>query len=111
MIRSASNNATHRGKKKAVLAYVLGFFTAVPVLLTAGNDSYVKFHAWQSIAWSFAVAGVVTQALKLLAPGLLLPWLFVILAYLLLAVIMVVTGREFRMPIIADVIDRWLVRQ
>ncbi len=37
---------------KAALAYLLGFFTAVPILLKAGGDRYVKFHAWQSIIWS-----------------------------------------------------------
>ncbi len=102
MIRGASDRT---GKAKAALAYALGFFSAVPVLLTAGGDRYVKFHAWQSIAWSLVVAGAVTQVLQWLAPSLLLPWLFVILAYLLFGAIMVASGRDFRMPVVGRIVD------
>jgi uncharacterized membrane protein len=109
MIQNISNNVTMGGKKKAALAYVLGFFTAVPILFIAGNNSFVKFHAWQSIIWSFVVAGVVTQILCIIAPDLRLLWLFIIIAYLLMAAIMVAIGRKFWMPVIGDIVDRWLV--
>jgi uncharacterized membrane protein len=95
---------------KAALAYVLGFFTAVPVLLKAGDDRYVKFHAWQSIIWSFAVAGVVVQVLGHMTPDLRLLWLVVIIAYLLYGMVTVATGRDFRMPVIAGFVEQRLAK-
>lgn len=95
---------------KAALSYALGFFGAIPLLLTAGEDRFVKFHAWQSIAWSFVVAGIVTQALGLITPDIRLIWLLVILAYLFYGAVTVATGRDFRMPLIAGIVEKRLVR-
>ncbi len=97
-------------KVKASLAYALGFFTAIPVLLKAGEDRFVKFHAWQSIVWSFAVAGAVTLVLGHTTPDVRLAWLFVIIAYLLYGMVIVAAGREFRMPLIAGIVEKMLVK-
>ena len=96
------------GKVKAALAYVAGFFSAIPVLLMAGENRFLRFHAWQSIAWSFVVAGLVTQVLGYIAPDVRLIWLFVIIAYLLYGAVNVATGRDFRMPLIAGFVEKRL---
>ncbi len=96
--------------RKAALAYAFGFFAAIPLLLLAGEDRFVKFHAWQSIAWSFVVAGIVTQVLGLITPDVRLIWLFVIIAYLLYGAVTVAAGRDFRMPLIAGIVEKRLVR-
>ncbi len=93
-------------KRKAALAYTLGFFTAIPVLLKADEDRFVKFHAWQSIVWSFVVAGAVTHVLGYITPDVRLVWLFVIIAYLLYGAVTVAAGREFRMPLIANIAEK-----
>jgi uncharacterized membrane protein len=98
------------GKYRAALAYVLGFFTAVPLLLKAGDDRFVRFHAWQSILWSVVVAGVVVQAMGWLAPDLRLLWLVIVIAYLLYGVVTVATGRDFRMPLIAGFVEKRLAK-
>ncbi|HEY3274811.1 MAG TPA: hypothetical protein VGJ92_13655 [Methanocella sp.] len=108
MEKNMSNN--NKGNVKAALAYVLGFFTAIPILLTAGEDRNVRFHAWQSIIWSFVIAGIVTQALGLITPDVRLIWLLVIIACLLYGAATVATGREFRMPLIAGFVEKQLVR-
>jgi uncharacterized membrane protein len=95
---------------KAALAYALGFFTAIPILLMAGEDRFLRFHAWQSIAWSFIVAGAVTQILGLITPDARLIWLFVIITYLLYGAVTVAAGRDFRMPLIAGIVEKRLVR-
>jgi uncharacterized membrane protein len=98
-----------KGNRRAALAYVLGFFTAIPLLLKAGDDRCVKFHAWQSIIWSFIVAGIVTQVLGLIAPDIRLLWLFVIVGYLLYGAVAIAAGRTFRMPLIAGFVEQRLV--
>jgi len=99
-----------KGNNRAALAYVFGFFTAIPVLLKAGGDHFVKFHAWQSIIWSFIVAGVVVQVLGCITPDVRLLWLLLIIGYLLYGAFTVAAGREFRMPLIAGFVEKRLVK-
>lgn len=99
-----------KGNRRAALAYALGFFLAIPILLKAGENRMVKFHAWQSIIWSFVVAGVVVQVLGHVTLDVRLPWFLVITAYLLYGAVTVAAGREFRMPLIAGLVEKRLVK-
>lgn len=98
-------------KMKGALAYVLGFITGIIVLLIAGDDKFLKFHAWQSIIGSIAIGVVlviVDSILSIsvigacLAPLLsLLVWL-----YFLYAAYLVYTGKDYQMPVVADFIQK-----
>lgn len=104
-------------KMKGALAYVLGLVTGVIVLLIAGDDKFLKFHAWQSIVGSIVI-GIVYVIISMIvslvtfgigalcmAPLGLLVWL-----YLLYGAYMVYTGKDFRIPYIADFVQNSLVK-
>ena len=52
---AAAAGRTDDEKMKGAIAYVLGFITGIIVLLIAGDNKFLKFHAWQSIIGSIAL--------------------------------------------------------
>jgi uncharacterized membrane protein len=114
---AAAAARTEDEKMKGALAYVLGLFTGILVLLIAGDNKFLKFHAWQSIIGSIAIGvvyfilatiiSVVTLGLGALcmAPLGLVVWL-----YLLYGAYMVYTGKDFVIPVVGEFVEKTFVK-
>ncbi len=89
----------------AALAYILGPFTGVACILLAREDSYVRFHAWQSLLLGafVALAIVALDAVPLLGLGMVF-FLFVGAGLLTLVLMwQAYRGRWFVLPLLGDV--------
>jgi uncharacterized membrane protein len=114
-ISSATAGRTDDEKMKGALAYVLMFITGVIVLVIAGDNKFLKFHAWQSIVGGIALCIVlfivdvilsITVIGACLAPLLsLLVWL-----YFLYGAYTVYTGKDFKMPVVADFVEKTFMK-
>lgn len=94
-------------KMKGAVAYVLSWLTGIIVLLIAGDSKFLKFHAWQSIIFGIIIT-ILGMILSMFCIGIIvfpLGWI-----YMLYGAYMVYTGKQFRMPIIADFVDKSLVK-
>lgn len=104
----------------ALLSYVLGWITGLIFYLLEKDNSYVRFHAMQSIMFSVAVTLIVivlqTFAGVLLFisgafAGLLALALYVVwLASIVLWVVMMVKaaqGEKYKLPVIGDMAERY----
>jgi uncharacterized membrane protein len=91
--------ATDDERMKGALAYVLSILTGIIVLIVAGDNKFLKFHAWQSIIFGI-VLWVVTFVLSFICIGPIIG--FVGWLYTLYGAYLVYTGKPFRIPVIAD---------
>ncbi|MCD1293670.1 hypothetical protein CUJ83_01505 [Methanocella sp. CWC-04] len=92
---------------KGALAYVLTWLTGIIILIIAGDSRFLKFHAMQSIVFGIIVT-VLAMVLSVICIGAiigLLGWL-----YSLYGAYVVYTGREFRIPYIADFVENSLMK-
>ncbi len=99
--------ATDDERMKGAIAYVLSWLTGIIILVMAGDDKFLKFHAWQSIVFGIIVT-VVSMVLSFVCIGMILAplcWL-----YMLYGAYLVYSGRPFRMPMIADIVEKNLVK-
>ncbi len=114
-----SVGATDDEKLKGAVAYILGIITGVIVLLICENNKFLKFHAWQSIAYSVVliilavILFVITSILGMLTGGLIcciiwIPYLILIILglYGWYGAYLIYTGKPFRMPYIADFVEK-----
>ncbi len=104
-------------KMKGALAYVLGFLTGIIVLLMAGDNKFLKFHAWQSIVGSIALGiiyFIISMVVSLVTLGFgalcMMPLGLLVWLYLLYGAYVVYTGKDFRMPYIAGFVQNSLVK-
>lgn len=104
-------------KLKGAIAYVLGFLTGIIVLLIGGDSKFLKFHAWQSIIGSIAIGIVVfiiSMIISLVTLGigaLCTPFLgLAVWIYFLYGAYMVYSGKDFRMPYLADFVEKSFVK-
>jgi uncharacterized membrane protein len=114
-VSSAAAGRTDDEKMKGAIAYVLMFITGIIVLVIAGDNKFLKFHAWQSIVGGIALCIIlfiidiilsITVIGACLAPLLsLLVWL-----YFLYAAYLVYTGKDFKMPVVADFVEKNLMK-
>ncbi len=112
---SAAAGRTDDEKMKGALAYVLGFITGIIVLLIAGDNKFLKFHAWQSIIGSIAIGIVliiVDTILSITLIGACLAPLIslVVWLYFLYAAYMVYTGKDYQMPMVADFVQKTFMK-
>jgi uncharacterized membrane protein len=99
--------ATDDERTKGAIAYVLSWLTGIIVLIIAGDDKFLKFHAWQSIVFGI-IATIVSLVLSFFCIGTiigLLCWL-----YMLYGAYMVYSSKPFRIPIIADFVESNLLK-
>jgi uncharacterized membrane protein len=97
-------------KLKGAVAYVLFWLTGVIVLLIANNNKFLKFHAWQSIIFGIAVTIITFILPTIIYSFLFLGFMYSLFSliwplcwiYMLYGAYMVYTGKEFKIPIIAD---------
>ncbi len=104
-------------KLKGAIAYVLGFLTGIIVLLIGGDSKFLKFHAWQSIIGSIVIGIVVfiiSMIISLVTLGigaLCTPFLgLAVWIYFLYGAYMVYSGKDFRIPYLADFVEKSFVK-
>lgn len=104
-------------KTKGALAYVLGLLTGIIVLLIGGDSKFLKFHAWQSIIGSivlgviFFIISIIVSVVMLGFGALCMPILGVLVwIYFLYGAYMVYSGKDFRMPYLADFVEKTFVK-
>jgi uncharacterized membrane protein len=99
--------ATDDEKMKGAIAYVLTWLTGIIILLMAGDSKFLKFHAWQSIIFGLILT-IVTMILAMFCIGFLV-WIIGWI-YMLYGAYLVYSGKPFRMPVIADFVEKSLVK-
>ena len=104
-------------KMKGALAYVLGFITGIIVLLIGGDSKFLKFHAWQSIIGSIVIGivyfiiSVIISAITLGIGAICMPFLgLIVWIYFLYGAYMVYSGKDFKIPVIADFVEKTFVK-
>ena len=93
-------------KRWAALAYTVGLMSGVIVLSVEKTDSYVRFHAWQSV-----LAFTAAAALSMLLPTVPVvgDWgltrvafrLSVVILYVFL-IVKALSGERYKLPLIGD---------
>ena len=96
--------ATDDEKLKGALAYVLSWLTGIVVLIIAGDNKFLKFHAFQSIVFGVVVM-IVSFILDLF---LCLGGIIAIVCWLytLYGAYLIYTGKPFRIPVVADFVEK-----
>lgn len=97
--------STSRSRTAAAAAYLLGFVTGIALLRRHRDDSYVRFHAWQSTLFSAAlVASVVAlQFVPIVGSGLAIVLAVVGAGTWIALLVQAYRGRWFLLPLIGDV--------
>ena len=97
----------HRDPKRwAALAYAVGLISGVVVLWLEKTDSFVRFHAWQSVL-AFAAAAAISMLLPIVPVvgdwGLIRAAfrLSVIILYIFL-IVKALMGERYKLPLIGD---------
>jgi len=103
--------ATDDEKMKGALAYILSWLTGIIVLVIAGDNKFLKFHAWQSII----VGLVVTIISIILSFTIILACISFILflalwIYTWYGAYLVYTGKSYRIPVVAEFVEKNLVK-
>ena len=98
-------------RMKGALAYILSWLTGIIVLVIAGDSKFLKFHAWQSIV----VGLIVTIISFVLSFTIILSCISFILClalwiYTWYGAYLVYTGKPFRIPVVADFVEKNLVK-
>jgi uncharacterized membrane protein len=99
--------ATDDERMKGAIAYVLTWLTGIIILVMAGDSKFLKFHAWQSIVLGLIIT-VVSMILSFFCIGFIVAiigWL-----YMLYGAYLVYSGKPFRVPAIADFVEKSLVK-
>jgi uncharacterized membrane protein len=114
---AAAAGRTDDEKMKGAIAYVLGFITGIVVLLIAGDNKFLKFHAWQSIIASIVIGiiyfiiSVIISTITMGIGALCTPFLALIVwIYFLYGAYMVYSGKEFKVPMLADFVQKTFIK-
>jgi len=93
-----------------LLCYVLGWISGLVMLLVEKENSFVRFHAWQSIIVFGAVTIVTTVLGVLPVIGWVLSSLLGVLAFVLWIILMVKAfqGDRYKLPWAGDLAEKWL---
>jgi uncharacterized membrane protein len=92
-----------------LLCYVLGWVSGIIFLIIEPENSFVRFHAFQSII-VFAIltlVGIVFSPIPLL--GAFIGWIASIAGFILWIVLMVmaVQGKKYKLPWAGDLAEKW----
>ena len=104
---AAAAGMTDDEKMKGALAYVLSWVTGIIVLLIAGDNKFLKFHAMQSIVFGIILFIIGTIG-WIICIGPLIS--FIGWVYTLYGAYLVYSGKPFRIPIVADFVDNNLLK-
>ena len=105
---TAAAGRTDDEKMKGALAYVLSWLTGIIVLLIAGDNKFLKFHAMQSIVFGILLTIISVIFSMFFCIGSII-WL-VGWVYTLYGAYLVYSGKPFRIPVIADFVENDLLK-
>lgn len=94
-------------RRWAALSYALGLVSGIIVLAIEKTDSYVRFHAWQSVL-VFAAAGVISMLLPSVpivggwGPIQVMFRLSVVALYVFL-IVKALQGERHKLPLLGDI--------
>jgi uncharacterized membrane protein len=97
---------TRDPKRWAALSYAVGLISGVIVLWVEKTDSYVRFHAWQSVL-AFAAAAAISMLLPtvpVIGDWALTQGLFrlcLVVLYILL-IVKALKGERYKLPLLGD---------
>ena len=94
-------------KMKGALAYILSWLTGIIVLLIAGDNKFLKFHAMQSIVFGIIIT-IISVVGSIICIGSIIG--FIGWLYTLYGAYLVYTGKTFRIPIVADFVENSLLK-
>lgn len=83
----------------AFICYILTWLGGIILLVMGGEDKTMKFYAWQAI-----ITGLVASVLCFVCIGFLV-WL-----YMVYGGYVIYTGKEFRVPVIGDFVEKTFVK-
>jgi len=92
-----------------LLCYLLGWVTGLIFILLEKENSFVRFHAMQSII-VFGFFTIVTTVLGIIPVlGWIIAWLLGVLAFILWIVLMVKAyqGEQYKLPWAGDLAEKW----
>ena len=111
MTRGLARGVKSRDPKRwAALSYSVGLISGLIVLSAEKTDSYVRFHAWQSVL-AFAAAAAISMLLP--SVPVMGDWgltravfrLSVIILYVFL-IVKALQGERYRLPVLGDLADK-----
>lgn len=101
---------------KALIAYILGWFTGVIILIISGQDKYTKFHAWQSILFSISagIIGWIISGISVLLSWftfgivLIIPFAYWALIFIIWIMLMIKAykGEKYKLILIGNLAER-----
>lgn len=93
----------------AALSYVLGLFTGALFLVLAHGNSYVRFHAMQSIVLSVVwLGGWIVLTIVPVIGWVLLPfWGLLMFVFWLVAIVKAWQGEMFKIPILGQYAEQF----
>ena len=94
----------------AALSYVLGLITGIVFLTLEKNDSYIRFHATQSIGLSVVWLGgwVILTIIPVIGWVLLPFWGLLMFVLWLVAIVKAWQGEKFEIPIVGEYTRKFL---
>ena len=97
---------TRDPKRWAALSYSVGLVSGVIVLSVEKTDSYVRFHAWQSV---LAFAAVAAISMLLPTVPVLGDWRFIrvlfgfsVIALYVFLIVKALQGERYKLPLLGD---------
>ena len=101
---------TRDPKRWAALSYAVGLISGVIVLSVEKTDSYVRFHAWQSVL-AFSAAAAISMLLPTVP--VVGDWGFTRVAFRLSVVglyvfliVKALQGERYKLPLLGDLADK-----
>jgi uncharacterized membrane protein len=99
--------STDDERLKGAIAYILTWLTGIIVLIIAGDNKFLKFHALQSIVFGIVIS-IIVFILTFVCIGPIVG--FVCWLYMLYGAYLVYSGKPFRIPVIADFVEKNLLK-
>jgi uncharacterized membrane protein len=93
---------------EGLLCYVLGWVTGIIFYILEKENTFVRFHAMQSIVvfGAITVVDIILSYIPII--GLILSWLIGIAAFILWIILMVKAyqGQKYKLPVAGDIAER-----
>ena len=87
-----------------LLCYILGWITGIIFLLIEKDDTYVRFHAWQSVL----VFGVLTVLNIAFSFVVVLNWIVGVVTFIAWVVLMfkAYSGEKYKVPVLGNIAEK-----
>ena len=100
--KAAPEKASSAGNSNvlAAVSYVIGFITGIIILLVAGGDKYVKFHAMQSIF--FSIVTIIISFILGFVPFAGIVWGIIVFIAWVVLIVKAAMGEKFKLHVIGN---------